>query len=179
MTKTAKTYGSALYELARDEGETAAILTQLETVSAIIGDNADFVRIVSSVALPKAERCGLIDEAFGGRVHPYLLNFLKILCENGTMKELSGCYDEYRARYNEDNGIIEVRAVSVVPLSDAQRDRLCKKLAAATGKTIHLTEKLDPALIGGVRVEAAGISYDGTVLGHIERIGRSLSEIAI
>ncbi len=179
MTKTAKTYGTALYDLAKEEGASADILSQMETVAAIIGENPDFVRLVSSVALQKKERCGIIDEAFGGRVHPYLLNFLKILCENGTVNELSGCLEEYRAHYNEDNGILEVRAVSAVALTEEQRGRLCAKLAASTGKTIRLTEKIDPALLGGMRIEAAGKSYDGTVSGRIERIGRSLAEIAI
>ncbi len=179
MTKTAKTYGTALYDLAKEEGASPAILSELEAVVGIIGENPDFVRLVSSVALQKAERCGVIEEVFGGRVHPYLLNFLKILCENGIFKELSGCLEEYRARYNDDNGILEVRAVSAVALSDAQRQRLCEKLAASTGKTIHLKETVDPAVIGGMRVEAAGKSYDDTLSGRIERIGRSLAEIAI
>lgn len=179
MTKTAKTYGAALYDLAKEEGVSETVLTQMETVAAVLAENPDYIRLVSSVALKKAERCAIVDEAFAGRVHPYLLNFLKILCENETMKEFSGCCEEYRARYNDDNGILEAVAVSAVPMTAEQRERLCAKLAQTTGKTIRLTEKIDPAVIGGMRVEAAGMSYDGTVSGRIERIGRSLAEIAI
>lgn len=179
MTKTAKTYGGALYELAKEEGAAAEILRELEAVDGILRDNPDYVRILSAPSLPKTERCGIVDEAFGGRIHDYLNNFLKIMCENGSVRELSGCLEEYRARYNEDNGILDVLAVSAVALTDAQRERLCAKLAASTGKTIRLRERIDPDCLGGLRIEAAGKSFDGTVSGRLERIGRSLADIAL
>ncbi len=39
----------------------------------------------ASPASPKKERCALLDEALRGQVHLYALNFMKILCEKGTL----------------------------------------------------------------------------------------------
>ena len=81
MTKTAKTYGGALYQLAREEGCADRLLEELEAVDGILRSNPQYQRLTSLPSLGKEERRALLDEAFGGRVHPYLLSFLKILSE--------------------------------------------------------------------------------------------------
>lgn len=179
MTKTAKTYGGALYELAKEESKDVLILEQLEVLEGILRENPQYIHLISASSLTKKERCQIVDDTFSGRIDGYLLSFIKILCENGTAAEFFGCAEEYRTRYNEDNGILEAVAVSAVPLNEEQRTQLIDKLAASTGKTIRLLERIDPALIGGVRVEAGGIRYDGSISGRIDRIRQSLSEIAI
>ncbi len=68
-------------------------------------------------AYRRKERCALLDKAFA-EAHPYLVNFLKLLCEENLLAELPGCVRAYRNRYNADHGIIEVTVVSAVPLND-------------------------------------------------------------
>lgn len=179
MTKTAKTYGTALYELARDEGCAGELLEQLEAVAELLKENPDYVRITSSPSLTKQERRDLLDEAFRGRVHVYLLNFLKLLSEKGDVGELPGCAREFRSLYNEDNGILEVTCVSAVALTADQRERLTEKLHASTGKTIRLTQVVDPGCLGGLRVEYDGMTLDGTVAGRIGHIRGSLKDLPI
>ncbi len=179
MTKTAKTYGDALYQLAREEGCAALLLEELEAVDGILRQNPQYQRLTSLPALGKEERCALLDEAFGGRVHPYLLNFLKILSEKGKVKEFSGCVQAFREQYDEDNGILAVLVRSAVPLTDGQRQRLTQRLGETTGKTIRLSERVDPALLGGLRLEADGQSLDGTVAGRLQRMRVTLQDLTV
>lgn len=179
MTKTAKTYGDALYELAEENGKAQAILEELEALEEILRQNPAYVKLIGSGSVKKEERCGLLDEAFQGRVDPYLLNFLKILSERGHFGEMSGILEEYRARHYEASGILEVKAVSAVQLSDAQREKLLARLREKTGKSILLRESVDPAVLGGLRLETAGKSMDGTVAGEIRRLGNILNELAV
>lgn len=179
MTKTAKTYGQALYELAREEDCARELLDQLEAVAALLGENPAYVRITSSPSLTKSERRDLLDQAFEGQVHEYLLSFLKLLSEKGAVGEFPGCVKEFRDLYNEDNDILEVKCVSAVALSEDQRARLTEKLTATTGKTILLQERVDPACLGGIRIEAGGKTLDGTVAGRIGRIRGSLKDLTL
>ena len=88
MTETAKMYGGSLYDLAAEEGLEPRILGELDEVQQLLKQNPDYLRLLSTPRIPKKERCGLLDEALRGQVHLYVLNFLKILCENGTLREL-------------------------------------------------------------------------------------------
>ena len=86
MTETAKMYGGSLYDLAAEEGLEPRILGELDEVQQLLKQNPDYLRLLSTPSIPKKERCGLLDEALRGQVHLYVLNFLKILCEKGTLR---------------------------------------------------------------------------------------------
>ena len=170
MTKTARTYGEALYELAKDEGLDQEILAQLEMAAELFEENPQYPRLLSLPSLSKQERCAVLDESLRACVHPYLLNFLKILVEHGTIRQLPGCAEAYRLRYNDDHGILEVTAVTAVPLDDGLREKLLGRLEQKTGKHVRLHTKVDPAVLGGVRLETKGLSLDGTVRSRLDDI---------
>ncbi len=179
MTKTEQVYGGSLYELALEEGLTAEILEELTFVTALFDENPDYWRFLSTLSIPKDQRKAALDEAFRGKIQPYLLNFMKILCENGTMGRLKGCAKEYRRRYNSDNNIVEVTAMTAVAMDQALTDKLQKKLEAVLGKTVELTCKVDPACVGGVLLELPGRQLDGTVKQRLESIGKVLQNTAM
>ena len=91
MTRTAKTYGGALYDLARSEQLDDAILQDVSGVMTVFDANPDYMRLLCTPSIPKEERRGLLEEAFGAAVHPYVLSFMKLLCDNGTTWEFPGC----------------------------------------------------------------------------------------
>lgn len=170
MTELAKLYGESLYDLAAEETLEVRILEELDGAAACIKAEPDYLRLLSTPSLPKEERCGLLDEAFGGGVHPYVVNFLKLLCREGALRELPGCAAAYRKRYNKAHGILEVTAVSAVALPAEKQAKLREKLAAMTGKTIDLTVKVDPSVLGGLRLDLDGTRLDGTVRRRLDAI---------
>ena len=175
MTETAKRYGGSLYDLAAEENLTDGILADVEGCAKIMADNPDYLHLLSMPNLPKKERCGLIDEAFSGQVHPYVVNFMKILCENGTLRELRGCAQEYRLRYNEVHGILEATAITAIALSEENRAKLEAKLCALTGTTVQLKTKVDPSILGGIRLDMDGTRMDGTIQNRLDTLRRSIA----
>lgn len=163
MTGAGGVYGEALYDLAKAEGQSKQIMDQLSVLDESFRSEPDFLRLLSSPNLSKQERCDVLEESFRGKVHDYVLNFLKILTEKGYIRHFSACCSAYREHYNLDNGILPVTAVSAVALSDGQKDKLSKKLSAITGKTIELTNRVDPGVLGGIRLDYSGNRLDDTV----------------
>ena len=169
MTETAKMYGGSLYDLAAEEGLETRILGELDEVQQLLKQNPDYLRLLSTPSIPKKERCALLDKAFEG-AHPYLVSFLKLLCEEDLLGELPGCLRAYQDRYNVDHNILEVTAVSAIALTAPSREKLLAKLQKMTGKNIALTETVDPAVLGGLRLDMDGTRLDGTVQRHLERL---------
>ena len=174
MTELEKTYGDALYQLALEESLEQELLEQMNGVCALLRESPEYLRLIGSRALAKAERLALLDEAFGGKVHPYLLNFMKILCERGAFERIVGCRDAFVIAYNERHGIVPARVVSATPLSAQQEKRLIEALEKKTGKTILLEKRVDASLVGGMRVEMDGKRYDNTVASKMEHLRRAL-----
>ena len=179
MTETAKMYGGSLYDLAAEEGLETRILGELDEVQQLLKQNPDYLRLLSTPSIPKKERCGLLDEALRGQVHLYVLNFLKILCEKGTLRELSGCARAYRIRYNQAHGILEATAISAVPLTEQQRAALHAKLESLTGKAIDLKTKVDAKVLGGIRLDIEGTELDGTVQNRLTSLRRDIAAVTL
>lgn len=179
MTESAINYGDALYELAKDEQLSEEILGEFTQVCGMFTDNPDYIRLLAEPSVPKKERCAVLDEAFAGRLQPYLLNFLKLLCERGMIRNTAECLRRYRMRYNEDNGILEATAISAVPLQEAQKQRLTEKLQAITGKRIDLQVRTDASVLGGIRLQMDGKELDGTLRGRLEGLRRTLSDTVL
>ena len=178
MTSVAGVYGQALYDLARDEKVAEGIGAELKEVRKIISDNPDFMRLITSPSIPKAERLGILDETFRGHVHPYTLNFMKILTEKGYMQTFPECCDVYRNSYNADHNILPVVATTALPLNEVQASKLRRKLSSLTGRQIELENRIDPACLGGVRIDYDGKRVDDTVSGRIDRLYTMLKDIA-
>ena len=175
MTEIARMYGGSLYDLAAEEGLETRILGELDAVSDVLKGDPEYLHLLSIPSIPKKERCALLDEALRGQVHLYVLNFLKILCEHGTLRELPGCARAYRIRYNAAHGILEATATSAVPLTEEQKTALRQKLEATTGKTIHLAAKVDKAVLGGIRLDIEGTELDGTVQNRLATLRRNIA----
>ena len=170
MTEVGSVYGESLYELAKDEALTKQIGQQLAALQVSFRQEPDFIRLLSSPNLTKAERCQILDDSFRGSVHPYLLNFMKILTEKGYMRYFSDCCDAYTEHYDQDNGILRVDAVTAVALTAQQTDKLTRKLSRITGKEIALRNRIDPAVLGGVRLDYDGQRLDDTVSHRMDAI---------
>ena len=179
MTQAANTYAQALYGLAKDEGFAQRILEELTSLKGVFLANPQYSKLLSAPDIPKQERCGILDEAFRGKVHPYVLNFLKILTEKGYIRHFPDCCDAYRGFYNEDNGILVVQAVSAFALNKDQMRKLAAKLEFTTGKKIDLQCSVDPSALGGLRLSYDGFLVDGTVQSKLDSIGKLLKNTVL
>ena len=170
MTQVGSVYGEALYDLARSENLDETILKELDVLAKSFDAEPDFIKLLGTPSLSKEERCRILDDSFRGKVQPYVLNFLKILTEKGYMRHFSHCCDAYRECYNRHHGILVVTAVTAVALTAAQQARLTEKLSGITGKTIDLRNRVDPNVLGGVRLDYDGKRLDDTVAHRLNAI---------
>lgn len=179
MTQVGSVYGEALYALALEENLTEDILSQLTVLCESFREEPEFIRLLSSPSIPRQERCRILDSSFRAKVHPYVLNFLKILTEKGYMKHFSECCVSYTEHYNLDNGILPVTAITAVSLTEAQAERLSGKLSQLTGKRIQLVNRVDPGCLGGVRLDYDGKRLDDTVSHRLDAIGSLLKDTVL
>ena len=174
MTGLAKEYGEGLYELARDERLLEELHRELNEIAALLKEQPDFVRLLCSRAIERDRRLEVVDETFRDRAHAYVVNYMKLLVE----KERFECFLEstqwFHQRYNEDFGIVEARVTSAVALSDDDQAALRQKLQEMSHKTVSLITRVDPTLIGGIRVEMDGKRYDNTIQNKLSRLKQSL-----
>ena len=175
MTEIGSIYGGALYDLAAGENLSEEILKQLQVLSHSFEEEPNFVNLLSAHSLSKEERCRIVDGSFADKVHPYVLNFLKLLTEKGYSRYFLDCANAFKVQYNVDNNILPVTAVSAVKLTEKQAARLTAKLEEQTGKTVIITNRIDPEVLGGVRLDFDNKCVDDTLAHRLDSVRHLLN----
>ena len=176
MTGLGKEYGEALFELARDERQLEAFDGELAEIGALVKAQPDFVRLLCSRAIERDARIQVVGTTFAGRVHPYIVNFMKLLVEKEHFDAFLLCAEWFHQRFNDDSGIVEAFVTSAVALNEDELSALRVRLAHISGRQVKLFTTVDPAVIGGVRVEMDGRRYDNTIQDRLGRLKRSLTQ---
>ena len=179
MTQIGSVYGEALYSLTAEENLSSQVLEELSVLEQSFHAEPDFIRLLCTPNLSVQERCNILDDSFRSIVHPYVLNFLKILTEKGYMRHFFDCCKAFEESYNRDNGILPVTAITAVPLNPAQAEKLTAKLCHITGKQIKLLSRVDPQVLGGVRLDYDGKRLDDTVSHRLDAVRRQLKNTVL
>lgn len=179
MTQVGNVYGQALYNLAKEEGLCEVIYSDLQVLKACFEAENEYLVLLTAANISVEERCQVVDAAFRDRVHPYVLNFLKVLTEKGYAREFKECFVNFEKQYHIDNDILPIKAVSAIPLSEEQTAKLIAKLSSITGKTIKLTKEVLPECKGGVRLDFEGKRLDDTILKRLNDINQMLTKTVL
>ena len=171
-------YAKALFMLSEEDGISDSLLKSVISVKQILSGNPDYIKLLDSPAVDKAERCSLIDASFGS-AEPMLVNLLKILTEKHSVYCFSRIADEYNRVYDEARGIETAVAITTQPMSDKQITALKSKLEAITGKTVVVKNEIDSSLIGGITLRFSGKQFDSSIKARLDAFADSLGKIIV
>lgn len=130
-------------------------------------------------AVAGPEKHALLLQAFSGASQE-LRNFLCLLCDRRALWQLPACLTAYEAAYDEAHGILRATAITAVPMQPAAGARPCGAGSESlTGKTVSLTCRTDPTLLGGITLRYGGIQLDDSIRSRLERLRRSLSQTVV
>lgn len=178
INSNAKNYGDALFMLADELKEIDIIKEDFDTLCKSIEQNPDYLKLLDTPSLSREERVVLVDKAFGV-LNKNLLNLVKILSERRLVYLVFKIQEAYITAYDEHYGIERVEAISTIPLSVEQLNKLKLKLEKVTGKTIIVTNTIDPTILGGMKLRYLGIQIDGSVKTKLDAFEKSLKDLVI
>ncbi len=174
----AEEYGKALFLLSEEDGGTERTLSELNVLMTALSENPSYTKLLDTPAVPKGERLSLIDEAFGS-FSDNLKNLIKILAENRCAHLLPTVFKTFNDSYNESRGILPAEVVTAVALTEEQITALTERLETKTGKTVKLSEKVDPSILGGAILRYGDTQLDGSVKTRLDKFEEVLSGIVI
>ncbi len=170
MTHTSREYAEALFALAQEEGRTAEYAAGLETVKHALEQDAGFLNLLSSPAIPREARMEALSKAFEGAVPTSMLLLMRMMIFRGHARSLPAMIESYGELARENRGESVARVMSAVPLTAEEQEALREKLEKRFGRRMILECQVDPALLGGVRVETEGRVMDGTLRARLQEI---------
>ena len=153
MAEMSKEYGTALFMLAKETESVDEFEKALDLVADVFGENEEYIDFLASPAISLKERTSAINEAFEKVCPEHIVSFLSLLCERGRIREFESCVKEYKKLAEFSRNIVTARVKSAVELSEAEKEKLKKKLEKMSGYSVIVECEQDEALIGGLVIE--------------------------
>lgn len=169
----AATYADALHAAASEAGAVADVGADLEAFRAAGEESPELAAALASPEVETRARKAIV-AALTEQAHPLVSNFLQVLIDRGRIEELPEIAAAYAERVDEAEGRVEVRAITAVALSDELRAHVARRLEEKLGRSVELSESVDPELIGGLVLELEGAVVDGSVRGRLAGLHAAL-----
>ena len=175
LTKFARPYAKAAFELARD-GERLAEWSGMLQVSSQIAADDVVAAAISSPHVSTAQAAELFTATGTDQFDEQFSNMLGVLAENGRLlilPEISAMYEQLR---QEEEKRLAVRVVAAVALTDEQRGRMSAALSKRFDREIKLESEIDASMLGGAVIYAGDMVIDGSVRGRLQKLAIRLAE---
>ena len=170
------TYGQALFDAAKDRGKTEEIGEEYKAVSRVFADNPGLGQLLSLPTVSESDKKAIVAKVFGGRISEELLAFICILIDKRRIRSWEGIGREYEKLVRESEGFTEGVLYSVVPTGKERLKVFEERAAELTGKRVALENRIDPALVGGVRIYVDGKLIDASLKGRLETMKQRIRQ---
>ena len=174
MSNISKAYADALFELSIEENILDEIMDQTLFLKQVMEENADFVKLLNAPTVTKEEKAVITDNVFSGKINKHLLNFIKVMIQRKDTAEMNSSFADFEKLYNKHNNIEKAVVTTAVAMSDELKARLVDKLQSLTGKKILLTNKVDPACLGGVILQMEDMQFNDSISNKLETLKNQL-----
>ena len=173
LVTIARPYAEAVFRLAKEKEALAAWSGHLASLAAYVG-NAEVSAYIANPGPTAAQKADLIRSLLGGVSDGDLANFIRVLAGNDRLVVLPEIAAFFESLKSAEEGVKDAVAYSAFPLDDKQRSELLPTLEAHFKSKLSLEIKVDPELIGGVKVVVGDQMLDVSVRGKLEAMASAL-----
>ena len=177
----ARRYAQALFDVtqagAQASSQADAIGQALTSLASLTTSNDELRKLIASPTVPpsakKAVMVGIIDA--GGIKLDEVRRLVGLLADHDRLAILDQIAAAFSERLLEAKKVAHADVVTAVPLTPASRAALADALGKASGKTVTMTERIDPSIIGGVVATIGSFVYDGSIAHQLDKIKKQLT----
>jgi F-type H+-transporting ATPase subunit delta len=150
-------WGEALAQL--------AAVTQDAKVAALLRDPAK-----TGQASAKAIASLLDADAPAG-----LANFLQVMADNARLNLLPETNQLFAQLKAARESTVDVEVTSALDVTQAEAEQLAQAMAKKLDRSVTITTKTDPSLLGGAVIRAGDLVIDGSVRGRLNKLASALT----
>lgn len=164
-------YAQALFDLASDQQAVAAVESDLNSLKAAIAESKDLRTLLGSPTFSADDKAkGLAGIAAKAGFHATTKKFLGLLAANGRASVLSEVIAGYAKLSAAARGAVSAEVVTAVPLSAAQKNGVAAALRQALGKDPEISTRVDPAILGGIKVKVGSRLFDASLKSKLDSL---------
>jgi F-type H+-transporting ATPase subunit delta len=169
----ARPYAVAVFRLAKEKNALAKWSDMLSLASAVVTD-PQMQAVIDDPKFISADIERLLLAVCGDKLDESGINLIKLLVEYdriALLPEIAGNYEELKA---QDEGSLDAEITAAIALTDAQVKTLVDQLQTKFGKKVEASVKVDPEIIGGIKIVVGDTVIDASVRGRLQELAYTL-----
>ena len=133
--------------------EVAKVLVVNRIELALFDQVPQMSEYLDSPNVKRDAKLDLLKKAFGTPWSDYFARFIDLVVRKGRQEILPYANEAYVRYWDEYRNRMDVTVTSAVELTGEQVEAISAKLSDRTGKNVTLQCQVDPAIIGGIRMQ--------------------------
>jgi F-type H+-transporting ATPase subunit delta len=172
---SARQYANALFDVAAGHGLADRVQQELAEFASLVSSHEELARVLTDRRVPGpakaaviralSERAGLARE---------LQRLLLWLADRDRLSLLPEIESAFSARVLDRAKVVKAEVTTTTGLPEEARGALQQALSRALGLDVQMTERVDPAIVGGIVARVGSVVFDGSVTRQIERVRERL-----
>ena len=170
-TTLAIRYAKACIELALSRDQLEQAVEGAKAAAGFFDASPEARQVLASPLIPASDKAEALSRALGQGIPVQAQEFVRFVIDKGRAEFLPEILHQIGVLYEGIRGIRHAEAVSAVEMTPGQIEELSVRLKALTGaEQIVLHARVDPSLLGGVRVKVGDVVWDGSLSGRLEEL---------
>ncbi|RJK98443.1 F0F1 ATP synthase subunit delta [Vallicoccus soli] len=130
---------------------------------------------LSDASAPADHRAALVEDLLAAQAAPETVRAVREAVVHPRGRRLDALLELHGRVAAERRQRLLAHVVAATPLTEQQRERLAGALARQYGRAVQLNVDVDPAVVGGLRVQVGDELVDGTVARRFDVVRRGLA----
>jgi F-type H+-transporting ATPase subunit delta len=170
-------YARALLDVAiKEQADLDQIERDLASVAALFAEYPALAHALLNPVVPVPRKRAAVAELLAaGPVTPMVAKLVTLLTDRDRLVLIPDLLAGYRDRLLDHRNVVRAEVTTTASLPADRAKAIEASLSRSTGRTISLTTRVDPAIIGGVVTRIGSTVYDGSVARQLEKIRERLT----
>jgi ATP synthase F1 delta subunit len=177
VEEIAEVYSRALFEVAKEHDVLDDVHDELGQFADELDKNRDLQVFFFSPYFSSQEKKDGIGKMIEGADERFV-RFLELLAERHRMPAVFRIRRAFDELYAEERKLLPVTVTSAVELDEDTVKEIGRKIEENTGRTVELTTKVDPNVLGGLVMRVGNIVMDGSIRARLERLRKQVAKAA-
>jgi len=178
VSTVAERYANALFELALEGNQLAAVETDLGNFASLLNESSDLKRLVESPVFSAEDQARAVGAVLArAEIGGLAANIVRVMAANRRLFVLPAVITAFKRMAARQRGEVAAEVVSAEPLAEHHVAELKAALKASLGKDVTLSARIDPSLIGGLIVKVGSRMIDDTLKTKLSSLKHAMKEV--
>jgi len=161
--------------VASESARDVPIDAELFAIERAVASDAELELALGSKLSPAASKVQIVDRLLAGNASPQTVAIVNHLVQQPRGRRIGELLRHAAGVVAEQRGFDIATVTTATPLSTVQLERLVRGLEAQYGRALRVNTIVDPAVLGGVRVQIGDDVIDGSVASRLSSLRQKLA----